>query len=153
MAKRITQLYRWVLFLAGPATVWTAFEMYGLTIIGPQMLFFSISHAFPLILLVVLVSSLFFLALAALNILFLLPKLRKKIQLPRLTLTVILGIQLMHVFALLGYDNWSSVPAVRIVVCILGLLLILSGILFGLLKVFASNPPLNRTRATTARVG
>lgn len=153
MTKRITQFYRWVLFLAGPATVWTAFEMYGLTIIGPQMLFFSISHALPLILLVVLVSSLFFLALAALNILFLLPKLREKIQIPSLTLTIVLGVQLLHVSALLTYENWSSVPTIRIIVCILGLLLILAGILFGFLKVFASNPPLNRTRATTARAG
>ncbi len=48
-------LYGWTVAVASPGLLWAAYEMYGLTIRGPQMLFFSISHGnAPVLLLVIL---------------------------------------------------------------------------------------------------
>jgi hypothetical protein len=153
MAKRITLFYRLVLIMAGPATLWTAFEMYGLTLTGPQMLFFSISHAHPFILTTVFVSSLFFIGLVGMNMLFLLPKPKRHVRLSSRTIAVILAIQLLHILALLSYEEWSAVNAIRIAVCFLGLFLIGGGISFGVLKVFMSNSLLIRARTGNAHNG
>jgi hypothetical protein len=42
-------IYRWNAFLALPGFLWAAFETYGLTLRGSQMLFFSIAHTRPLL--------------------------------------------------------------------------------------------------------
>jgi hypothetical protein len=49
-------LYRWSAFLALPGGLWEAFELYGLTLRGTQMLFFSISHTMPFLLLAIFLS-------------------------------------------------------------------------------------------------
>jgi len=47
------QALRWSAFLALPGVLWAAFEMYGLTMSGAQMLFFSIAHTMPFLVLAV----------------------------------------------------------------------------------------------------
>lgn len=42
-----------MLFISLPGIAWQAFEMYGLTIRGSQMLFFSIVHTMPVVALLV----------------------------------------------------------------------------------------------------
>ena len=49
-------LYRWSVFLAMPGGLWIAFELYGLTLRGPQMLFFTIAHAMPFLLVAMFLS-------------------------------------------------------------------------------------------------
>ena len=49
-------VYRAALFLAAPSVLWTSLEMYGFSLLGPQMLFYAVTHAYPGILAIVLVS-------------------------------------------------------------------------------------------------
>lgn len=114
-------LYRWIAFAAIPGTLWSAFEMYVLTLGGAQMLFFSIVHTMPLLVVVVLVglvSLTLFVIKSATAVL--LPAYRAKLAIPRQALGALAGLASLHVALLLSYEVWSS-SGLRIVVCIVGL--------------------------------
>ena len=116
------QVLRWSAFLSLPGALWAALEMYGLTMSGPQMLFFSIVHTMPLLVLAVRLAvptGVAWLAQSALALAW--PKYRSlvRISVPAAaTFTVALGIQAV---LLATYEEWSYAPSARIPLCMLGL--------------------------------
>lgn len=118
-------VYRGTLFLAAPSVLWTSLEMYGFSLLGPQMLFYAITHAYPGILAIVLVSVPFFILWGVLNMaLAFSPRLRRTSALDHSSVLTFLAFQILHVIALLGYDYWSTIGSVRILVCAIGLALL-----------------------------
>jgi hypothetical protein len=116
-------LYRWSAFVALPGGLWAAFEMYGLTLRGSQMLFFSISHnMLPLVLAVWLSVPMGFAWLAQSIFAAAFPSYRAKLAIPRralLTFIVAIG---FHATALSLYELWA-VTVFRVPICLLGLAL------------------------------
>lgn len=111
--------------LAAPAAFCTSFEMHGLTLFGSQMLFFSISHAFPAISLVVLASAFFFVLLALLNVACLIfRRLSGSFTVPPSTVGIVLFFQGAHVLALFSYEVWSSNSFVRVTLGLVSLILL-----------------------------
>ena len=119
------------LFLALPGVLWQAFEMYGLTLGGAQMLFFSIVHTMPpLVLLVLLaVPSVVVLLIQSVTALFAV-QYRSKIGISKSALTVLSVFLVAHSAALLSYDTWSHIQSVRTPICILGIVLLAISIVF-----------------------
>jgi hypothetical protein len=115
-------LYRWCALLALPGGTWAAFEMYGLTMRGPQMLFFSISHTlFPMVLAVFLSvpSGILWLlqTLAALSS----HRYREGLGIPVRSLLIFTVALSVHALLLGFYDFWSYVSALRVPLCVLGI--------------------------------
>jgi hypothetical protein len=133
-------LYRWSVFLALPGGLWAAFEMYGLTLRGSQMLFFTIAHTMlPLVLAVWLsvptgIAWLGQSIAAAVS-----PAYRAKLSLPRRTLLIFVVAICVHVGALSWYDLWS-VTLLRVPICVLGLVLTAFGIREAWLEVCPTTP-------------
>ena len=72
------------------------------------MLFYSITHAYPVIYFVVLLSLPFFLFVALYNgILVLLALNKKAIIVPLYVVGSVLSFQVMHVLALVTYEQWA----------------------------------------------
>ena len=116
-------LYRWSVFLAMPGGLWAAFEMYGLTLRGSQMLFFTIAHAMlPLVLAVWLSVPTGVAWLAQSMAAVAHPSYRSKLSIPRRALLVFIVAILFHTAALSWYDGWS-VTVFRVPLCLFGLLL------------------------------
>jgi hypothetical protein len=116
-------LYRWSVFLALPGGMWAAFEMYGLTLRGSQMLFFSIAHTmFPLVLAVWLSvpMGVAWLAQSAVGVVY--PAYQAKLLIPHRALTIFAVAIGFHAAALVWYESWS-VTAGRVPICLLGLFL------------------------------
>jgi hypothetical protein len=119
-------IYRWSAFLVLPGGLWEAFEMYGLTIGGAQMLFFSVAHTMPIILLALWLSfplgAAWLLqsgaALASKNY-------RERIAVPRPQAFLFAAAVLIHSALLYSYESWSASAATRLPVCVLGLALML----------------------------
>lgn len=118
-------VYIILMLFAAPSALWVAFEMYGLTLFGSQMLFYSITHAFPAILGVVLLSVIFFLILLLFNAIFVASnKLCSKLNPPKKVITFILVFQVFHVAALLSYEFWASITILRILMALFGLVFV-----------------------------
>ena len=122
-------IYKWSAFLALPGGIWTAFEMYGLTLGGPQMLFFSIAHTLlPMVLAVYLSvpAGLLWLAqtLAALAF----GSYRGKVRVPTASLAILAVTISTHSVALWFYEDWSGISVLRIPVCLAGLCLTAAGL-------------------------
>lgn len=117
-------IYRWTAFLALPGFLWAAFEMYGLTLRGSQMLFFSIVHAMlPLLFVVVLsvptgVAWLVQSAMALVH-----PAYRARLAIPWWLLAILVTTIAAHFAMLAGYDSWSSDASLRVPLCFLGFML------------------------------
>ena len=114
-------LYRITAFAALPGTLWSAFEMYGLTLRAPQMLFFSIIHTMvwlPWVVLVGLCCLILWVIESATGIF--LAGYREKIGLPARELVIIAGVAAFHLLLLFSYDLWSG-SAARIAICVLGI--------------------------------
>jgi hypothetical protein len=110
-----------LLFLTLPGVLWQAFEMYGLTLGGSQMLFFSIVHTMPLVALLVMAAvplGLVVLMWATFGLL--LPPMRNRLDIERTTLVLIVGYLTVHGVFLAAYDVWSN-TIMRVPVCILGI--------------------------------
>ena len=119
-------LYRWCALLAIPGGLWTAFEMYGLTMSEPQMLFFSIAHTLvPMVLAVFLSFPTGLLWLAQTIAALAHPIYRAKVGVPRPSLVIFTVTLSLHAAALWTYDSWSYIPALRVSLCSIGLLLTL----------------------------
>src|SRR5262245_1432991 len=114
-------LYRWIAFVAIPGAVWSAFEMYVLTLWGAQMMFFSIVHTMPALVVIVLVGVVglvlwAFQSLVAL----LLAAYRVRIGVRTSALVTFAVLTTLHLALLFWYEEWSS-SSLRVAVCILGL--------------------------------
>lgn len=96
--------------------------MFGLTLGGEQMLFFSIAHTFaPMVLLVFLSfpTGLAWLlqSITALTIL----RHRLSLGLSTTTLALFTACISFHAASLLAYETWSHQPATRVIVCLVGI--------------------------------
>ena len=117
-------IYRWSAFLALPGFLWAAFEMYGLTLRGSQMLFFSIAHTMPPLVFVVLLSvptGIVWLAQSAMALV--LSPYRARLAIPRRPLAVFVVVIVAHAALLAGYGSWSGNASLRVPLCLLGLTL------------------------------
>ncbi len=115
-----------VVLLALPGYLWSSFEMYGLTLVfGSQMLFFSIVHTSPILVLLVMMGVAFcsvwwILSLVALIV----EGYQSRIGAPRahhIAFLVTIG---SHLLMLMFYDEWAS-SLVRILVCLVGIAMVL----------------------------
>jgi len=120
------QLSRWTAFAAIPGIVWSALEMYLLTLGGSQMLFFSIVHTMPLLVLVVVVGvvALTIWSVEALIASFL-PTYRARIGIPRNIQIAFSALGALHLALLVAYDQWAP-SSMRISLCLVGLATIIS---------------------------
>jgi len=116
--------YRWSKRLALPALWYTAFEMYGLTLGGQQMLFYSVIHTMPVLVFVVLASMIFFVgwwlqtALALLVVPY-----RDALDLTGSRVALLLAGLTLHALLLVTYESWSSGSVLRVLLCLAGLVL------------------------------
>ncbi len=115
-----------LVLLAAPAMLWTSFEVYGLTLAAPQMPFYSIVHTGPVIALMVLLCSLpLFLLWAVVNgVLLGAAPMRKAVGITPRDLKIYLRFQVAHVTALVFYETWSGVDALRVLLCLVGIWLL-----------------------------
>jgi hypothetical protein len=126
-ASSAIPFYRISAYLALPGTLWAAFEMYVLTLGGAQMLFFSIVHTMPPLVLAVLVSvpalaAWLIQSLAALIV----PKYRAKLKLPYSVLLLFTFAASLHLILLASYEKWSLLNGLRIAICLLGIASVLA---------------------------
>lgn len=121
-----------------PGTLWSAFEMYVLTLRGTQMLFFSIVHTMPPLVLVVLLGWIA-LALWALQSVAALASTgyRAQMGLPVRVLSAVVGAAALHFSLLFFYDAWSP-STMRIAICLLGILAF--GLLLAICKKYLLKP-------------
>lgn len=123
--KKANLAYKILLALAAPFILWTSFEMYFLTLFGPQMLFFSIIHAYPNIVLMNSLSAPFYLLLAIyIGVLLILARFKSIHVLPTNILGTVLAFQLLHVLALVTYQQWAF-SWFRLPVCLIALALLI----------------------------
>ena len=142
--------YKILMLFAAPSALWVAFEMYGLTLFGSQMLFYSISHAFPGILGVVMFSVIFYLLLLVVNIVFgTFYSLSVKLNPPRNIILFIMSFQLFHVAALITYEFWAHIAVLRIITALFGLAFVFFTVAAAGKYVFAPNKAL-KTDAESA---
>lgn len=118
------QTLQWTAFLAVPGLLWIAFELYGLTLFGPQMLFFSVAHTMPLVLIAIYLAvplgGLWLLQSAAA---LLSHRYRKAVCLDTYSAQVFMSALALEALLLLTYQFWSLQPLARIPLCIIGLVL------------------------------
>jgi hypothetical protein len=116
-------LYLWSVLLALPGGLWAAFEMYGLTLHGSQMLFFTIAHTMlPLVVAVWLSVPAGIAWLGQSAIAVVAGSYRGRIAIPFYTLLLFIVAICFHAIALFWYGSWSITP-LRMPICLLGLLL------------------------------
>ena len=128
--------YKYLLIASAPFFAWTAFEMYGLTVFGPQMLFYSILHTMPILIVIVFLSAMFYLVLFILNIH---SKLFSNIKwLEKSHLMALILMQFLHVTLLVSYDFWAH-SILRIPICIAGLIMLFYGSYKIKMNAFKSN--------------
>jgi len=122
--RRMYSAYRWSKRLALPALWYTAFEMYGLTLGGPQMLFYSVIHTMPVVVFVVLASMLFFVGWWLQTALALLvAPYRDALGLTGSRVASLLAGLTLHALLLVTYESWSSGNVLRVMLCLAGLVL------------------------------
>lgn len=105
--------YAKYLILGGtPFFIQTSLEMYLFTLTnGPQMLFYSIAHGFPFLLLIVLLSGIAFVSSILYTSVIICTRLLGRLPgrgQPVSSMAVILVFQIAHLFLLLTYDYWST---------------------------------------------
>ncbi len=138
--------YKIILILAVPAAFWTSFEMYGLTMLGSQRLFYSISHAYPVIYSIVLLSLPFFFVTALFNsVLTLLSLFKENIIMPMNIVASILLFQLLHALALVTYEHWAP-SGFRVLICIISLVSLFSVIVICYKEFVTYNKQIKRTQ-------
>lgn len=143
-------LYRWSAFLALPGGLWAAFEMYGLTLRGSQMHFFTIAHTMlPLVLAVWLSVPAGVAWLSQSVAAIALPTYRAKLSIPLRTLHVFVVAICVHAGALAWYDSWSVTP-LRVPICVLGLVLTAFCMREAWLEVCPTTPQSPRGAASNA---
>ncbi|MGZ3240366.1 MAG: hypothetical protein ACXU7Z_08090 [Burkholderiaceae bacterium] len=115
------KFFRWTAFVAVPGVLWSAFEMYLLTLGGAQMLFFSIVHTMPSLVIVVLVGiAALVLVVLQSFVALIFSRYREKVGIPANAAVIIGALSALHLALLFTYDRWSS-GSMRIAICLLGL--------------------------------
>lgn len=143
-------LYRWSAFLALPGGLWAAFEMYGLTLRGSQMLFFTIAHTMLPLVLAVWLSVPAGIAWLSQSVAAIASRTyRAKLSIPRRTLLVFIVAICFHAVALAWYDSWS-VTSLRVPICVLGLVLTVLGTRDAWLEVRPATPRSSLRAASNA---
>ena len=118
-------VYKLIVLLAAPSALWSSFELYGLTLAGPQMLFFAISHAFP-IFAALLLSAVCFIVWALFTVAIVLSgSLRKAVGVPLPTSAVLSLFSVAQVAALMSYEQWSH-SSLRLAVCVVGIAFVIT---------------------------
>ena len=118
----MTPTYKILVASSAISTLWLAFEMFGLTLFGSQMLFFSITHTYSLISIVVLVSSVGFLLLSLVNgVCVLIEPLKLQSKIPARIYRSLFAYQSFIIALLLSYEFWTSAAPIRILVAVIGL--------------------------------
>ena len=117
------RLYRWTALAALPGGLWMAFELYGLTLRGPQPLFhWAIDHLLPLVLVVWLAipigAACLFQTVWGLTS----PDYRARLAIPQHALATIALAMTAQAAALMTYANWSATE-LRAPICVVGLAL------------------------------
>jgi len=116
--------YGWIAIAAIPGILWSAFEMYVLTLGGAQMLFFSVLHTAPVLIVIVLVGLLALVLWAFQSIVALvLADYAAKLTVPATVLIAFILTAIGHLSLLFWYERWSE-SALRIPVCLMGLVII-----------------------------
>lgn len=118
-------IYKWSFLLATPGLLWAAFEMFGLTLTGPQMLFFSVAHVLPIVLLMIWLAAPLFILWSGLTLAALaMTSTRQALAISiRQAAALLLG-QALFGLAFLSYERWSNSP-LRLVVCTVGIAIVL----------------------------
>jgi hypothetical protein len=117
------QLLRWSAFAALPGVLWAAFEMYGLTMFGAQMLFFSIVHTMPPLVLAVWLAvpaGGIWLTQAAVALAW--PTYRDLLYLPTAAAATFFLALSVQAALLVHYEVWSSSKVLRVPLCLVGLI-------------------------------
>ena len=136
------------LWLAFPALLWPAVEMYLWTLQEPQMLFFSVTHTAPVLVVLVLVSIPFFLAVLVMSAAATFSlRARSSIGLTRATASVTTLALLFHSIALATYESWSLNAPLRISMCLVGLVCVSWVIRFAITRPKTPNPSINTDAA------
>lgn len=116
------EVLRWTPFLALPGVLWGAFEMYILTASGPQMLFFTIAHTMPLLVLAVWVAAptgAAWIGQCALSVVW--DSYRTKLKLTKAASLIFVATLVLQGVLLETYEDWSSTPYLRVPLCCIGL--------------------------------
>lgn len=116
------QVLRWSAFLAFPGILWGALEMYGFTLSGPQMLFFSIAHTMPLLVLAIwlaMPTGAFWLAQSVVALAW--PKYRSLVSVSAVSAATFIFALVSQAVLLATYEEWSSSEVARTPLCLLGL--------------------------------
>jgi hypothetical protein len=112
MESKVRSTGKFLIAASLPFFLGTAFEMYVLTPAqGPQMLFYSLAHTFPPLLLVVWLSGIAFVCLAVFAVSVLVSKMVGVLHADRRYVTMmllILLVQAAHAALLLTYDRWAA---------------------------------------------
>ena len=144
--KIINWGYKAIILLSLPAALWTALEMYLVTLFNPQMLFYSLSHGLPLFMAIFSLSGIFFLLLMLVNlVLLILNALKFKTGLPIRIVSLIFVFQLIHMWVIFTYEAWSSIPLIRVIVSTIGILLVAYVLLVGFKVLYSPNKSLQPT--------
>jgi hypothetical protein len=127
------KLYLWTVFTALPGMLWAAYEMYWLTLHGPQMLFFSISHGAVIILMLVLPGALMAVPWVGQSMAALVSaRYARRIAIPLAVHSTFIVAVGGHAILLATYQRWSTSDR-RVWICIVGFILICS-ILYGVVR-------------------
>ena len=124
--RSVARTFFWgVVLLALPGILVAAYEMYGLTLGGAQMLFFSLAHGpgVALLLLVVLGIPLSLVWLVLSMVAIFAPGYRERVGVSRSTHRASVYMVGAHVLLLVTYDRWSA-STWRVWLCILGWVLV-----------------------------
>ncbi|WP_374434637.1 hypothetical protein [Inhella sp.] len=118
-------IYKWSFLLAAPGLLWAAFEMFGWTLTGPQMLFFSVAHVLPIVLLMIWLAAPLFILWSGLTLAALArTRTRRALTLSIRQAAALLMGQALFGLSFLSYERWSHSP-LRPVVCIVGIAIML----------------------------
>jgi len=121
----INNAYLALVLLSAPSALWVAFEIYGLTLFGPQMLFYSIMHTAPVLVAAIFISVIFFLVLLLVNItLVAFPNLLLKVTVSNGVIKFFFLFQVIHIAALVAYEFWAHIPVLRVITATLGLVFV-----------------------------
>ena len=118
------EVLRWSAFLSLPGVLWAALEMYGLTMSGPQMLFFSIVHTLPPLVLAVLLAvptGAVWLAQSVVALVW--PKYRSLVSISVWAAATFVVALASQAVLLVTYEEWSYSSLARTPLCLLGLVL------------------------------
>lgn len=127
MTSLYRRIYKAITLMAAPAMLWTAYEMYVLTLNGQQMLFFSITHAFPIFAIFVACSALLFLIWSGVTVLTIIHMhFRDAVGLWRSLALASVVFQAFHILNLIFYDGWSGVRTMSVFICAVGIFYVTS---------------------------